>query len=153
MLYSNRKLSRTNLLTLRGPSPGEPSPPRIQVVTHLIVHDSAFLDLGRWILAFLQSLGDTDAHSPPDSVCGMFDRVSVSACCCCCCWGASILAPAAAEAKTAPAANKLVRVMLNLLLPLVRQPVLLLILLLLLTAPARIQDDVLVVLKTTGLGA
>lgn len=152
MLYSNRKLSRTNLLTLRGPSPGEPSPPRIQVVTHLIVHDSAFLDLGRWILAFLQSLGDTDAHSPPDSVCGMFDRVSVSACCCCC-WGASILAPAAAEAKTAPAANKLVMVMLNLLLPLVRQPVLLLILLLLLTAPARIQDDVLVVLKTTGLGA
>jgi hypothetical protein len=119
MLYNNRKLSRTNLLTLSGPSPGEPSPPRIQVVTHLIVHDSAFLDLGRWILAFLQSLGDTDAHSPPDSVCGMFDRVSVSACCCCC-WGASILAPAAAEAKTAPAANKLVMVMLNLLLPLVR---------------------------------
>ena len=58
---------------LRGPSPGEPSPPRMQVVTHLMVQDSAFLDLGRWILAFLQSC--TDGHSP-DSVCGMLDSVS-----------------------------------------------------------------------------
>lgn len=39
------------LLTFKGPSPGEPAPPRMHVPTHLIVHDSAFLDLGRWILA------------------------------------------------------------------------------------------------------
>lgn len=62
----------------RGPSPGDPSPPRMQVPTHLIVHDSAFLDFGRWILAFLQSLGC--AHSP-ESVCGMLDSVVLSSCC------------------------------------------------------------------------
>ncbi|GMH06671.1 hypothetical protein Nepgr_008511 [Nepenthes gracilis] len=60
-------------LTFRGPSPGDPSPPRMQVVTHLMVHASDFLDLGRWILGFLQS--SAAAHSP-DSRGGMFDRVS-----------------------------------------------------------------------------
>lgn len=39
-----------HLLALNGPSPGEPAPPLMHVVTHLTVHDSAFLDLGRWIL-------------------------------------------------------------------------------------------------------
>ncbi|KAK1378004.1 hypothetical protein POM88_024748 [Heracleum sosnowskyi] len=33
-------------LTFKGPSPGEPSPPRMQVATHFLVQDSAFLDLG-----------------------------------------------------------------------------------------------------------
>ena len=80
---------------LKGPSPGEPSPPLMQVVRHLTVHDSAFLDLGRWILGFLQSLAD--AHSP-ESVWGMLDSVSES-------WGTS--AAPAAEIITAAAARKL----------------------------------------------
>lgn len=63
------------LLILKGPSPGEPSPPLMQVATHLIVHVSAFLDFGRWILGFLQSLADE--HSP-ESVGGMLDSVSES---------------------------------------------------------------------------
>lgn len=44
-----------HLLTLRGPSPGEPAPPLIQVTTHFIVHDSAFRDLGFWILGPLSA--------------------------------------------------------------------------------------------------
>ena len=35
---------------LRGPSPGAPPPPLMQVPTHLRVHDSAFAELGFWIL-------------------------------------------------------------------------------------------------------
>jgi len=35
-----------HLLTLRGPSPGAPPPPRMQVPTHLVVHCSALADLG-----------------------------------------------------------------------------------------------------------
>jgi len=34
------------LLTLSGPSPGAPPPPRMQVPTHLVVHCSALADLG-----------------------------------------------------------------------------------------------------------
>lgn len=34
------------LLTLRGPSPGAPPPPRMQVPTHLVVHCNALADLG-----------------------------------------------------------------------------------------------------------
>ncbi|OMO73895.1 hypothetical protein COLO4_26807 [Corchorus olitorius] len=83
-----------NILAL-GPSPGEPSPPLIQVVTHLLVHVSAFLDLGRWILAFLQSLDDGDAQSP-ERVSGMLLNVSES-------WGTSA-APATAEPETITAA-------------------------------------------------
>lgn len=64
-----------------------PSSPRMQVLTHLMVQDSAFLDLGLWILPFfLQSPWPCcDEHCPPDSVCGMFDRVSSSGSACCCC--------------------------------------------------------------------
>lgn len=67
------------------------------MVTHFIVQDSAFLDLGFCILALLQSIGE--AHSP-ESVCGILDRVSG-------CGGASI-APAAVAAEdiTAAAASK-----------------------------------------------
>ena len=76
------------------------------MVTHLIVQDSAFLDLGLCILAFLQSLGK--AHSP-ESVCGILDKVSES-------WGASIApTPAAAEVITAAAARKPVTATLQLL--------------------------------------
>ena len=67
----------------------------MQVVTHLVVHDSAFLDFGRWILGFLQSL--VDAHCP-ESVWGMLDSVSES--------GGTSAAPAA-ETITAAAPRKL----------------------------------------------
>lgn len=79
--YQYRRLRKPSLKTtkgflmLSGPSPGDPSPPRMQVLTHLVVQDSAFLDLGRWILGFLQSF--RVGHSP-DSSCGMFDSVSES---------------------------------------------------------------------------
>lgn len=54
--YLHKDIEIGYLLTLRGPSPGEPAPPRMHVPTHFAVHDSAFLDLGRWILAgFLSS--------------------------------------------------------------------------------------------------
>lgn len=67
------------LLILRGPSPGDPKPPLMQVLTHLTVQVSAFLDLGRWIRGFLQSsLPETELHSP-DKVCGTLDSVSLSA--------------------------------------------------------------------------
>lgn len=104
-LFSRAALAKQNeidpwkelqyLLILRGPSPGEPTPPLMQVARHLVVHDSAFLDFGRWILGFLQSL--EDAHSP-ESVWGMLDRVSES-------WGTS--AAPAAETIRAAAARKL----------------------------------------------
>lgn len=90
------------LITLKGPSPGEPSPPLMQVVTHLIVHDSAFLDFGFCILAFLQSLGNV--HSP-DKVWGMLDRVSGSS-------------AAATEAITAAVVSKVVSATLHALLSL-----------------------------------
>lgn len=43
------------LRTLRGPSPGAPAPPRMQVDTHLRVHDSAFADFGLCILCALSA--------------------------------------------------------------------------------------------------
>ena len=89
-------------MTLKGPSPGEPSPPRMQVVTHFIVHDSAFLDFGFCILVFLQSLGNV--HSL-DNVCGMLDRVSASS-------------AAATEAITAAVVSKVVSATLHALLTL-----------------------------------
>lgn len=47
---------RLRLLTLSGPSPGEPAPRRMQAVRHLPTHLSACLDFGRRILApFLSS--------------------------------------------------------------------------------------------------
>ncbi|KAL8264588.1 hypothetical protein R6Q59_022718 [Mikania micrantha] len=49
----------------------------MHVVTHFNVHDSAFLDLGFWILAFLQS-PDCPGTQSPDNVCGMFERVSAA---------------------------------------------------------------------------
>ena len=64
---NEKKEREGNLLILSGPSP---SPPRMQVLTHLTVHFSAFLDLGRCILCFLLS--------SPDNICGTFDRVSPS---------------------------------------------------------------------------
>lgn len=84
---------------LKGPSPGEPSPPRMQVPTHLMVQDSAFLDLGRWILGLVQSLDE--------SCWGMLDSVSASC-------GAS-MAMAEAEAITAAANSPAVVVAILLL--------------------------------------
>lgn len=59
----------------------------MQVDTHLLVHFSAFLDFGRWILAFLQSFC-SGVHTL-DNVCGIFDRVSSG-----CCGAATSIAPA-----------------------------------------------------------
>lgn len=125
------------LLTLKGPSPGEPSPPLIQVVTHLIVQDSAFLDFGFWIRAFLQSLGKM--HSP-DSVCGMLARVSP-------CSGASIARPTvAAEANTVAAATKPAVATMHLLLALASWQVLLMMM------PLVFLVLVLILLRRIGVG-
>lgn len=48
---------------MKGPSPGEPAPPRMHVVTHLPTHFSAFLDFGRWILACFLSSPEPKASS------------------------------------------------------------------------------------------
>ncbi|KAL0334288.1 UNVERIFIED_CONTAM: hypothetical protein Sangu_1585000 [Sesamum angustifolium] len=88
----------------KGPSPGEPYPPKMQVLTHFLVQVSAFLDLGRWILyLFLQSFC-SGVHTL-DNVCGIFESVSSG------CFGAATsIAPAdntnaavAAAETTAPA--------------------------------------------------
>lgn len=88
---------------LKGPSPDAPRPPRTQVVTHLPVQISAFLDLGLWILyLFLQSFSP-GVHTL-DNVCGMLDSVSSG-----CDGAATSMAPAdhtkaaAAAAATATA--------------------------------------------------